>query len=479
MRLRYTLYVLTPAVLIMLLPLVLLGDVIYLKDGNVLVVEKAWEEEGVVKYHSTQGVQSLPRSSVIKIKTQQAMPAADPFTVRDVNVGGATGSKPPAVIPLPSSPVAKETVNYELITRLRAAALAEPANPTLKLHLAGALNVYASLRILNGDYKQAKDLLLEAYKCDKSFRPTLIHLAVVHYQTGDYRLAENLLLEALKAQDNDSYSHYLLGEVYYAQDQVSAAIREWETALRQGADPSLEAKIKKAKNEAGTHSELGELHSLHFILRYDRQVSDYNLGEKIQVTLEQLYGRLTSQLFPDGPATITVILYTQQAYFDITKAPRWSGALFDGKLRIPAKGVYAITPELESVLLHELTHCFLHAACQDRCPAWFHEGVAQYMEGKNAASHKKLLAELSSRQQLFGLKQLGAGFMNLSPQQATVAYIEGLSAVEFLVEKNGATILQKLAGSMRQNYTFDQALQATAGKTTAALQTEWEDWLKK
>jgi hypothetical protein len=479
MRLRYTLFVLTSSALILLASLYLPGDVIYLKDGNVLVVEKAWEEEGVVKYQSARGVQALPRTSVIKIKTQQAMPAADPFTVPDMNLGGTSGSKPPAAIPLPSEPVGKEMVNEELINRLRAAALADPANTAVKVRLAGALNVYASLRILNGDYKQAKDLLLEAYKCDKSYRPTLIHLSVVHYQTGDYRPAENLLLDALKAQDNDSYAHYLLGEVYYAQDQVSAAIREWETAVRQGADSSLEAKIKKAKNEAGTHNELGELHSLHFILRYDRQVSDYNLGEKIQVTLEQLYSRLTSQLLSDGPSTITVILYPQQAYFDITKAPRWSGALFDGKLRIPAKGLYAVTPDLESVLLHELTHCFLHAACQDRCPTWFHEGVAQFMEGKSASTQKKVLAEFSSRQQLFALKQLGAGFMNLSPQQAAVAYVEGLSAVEFLVEKNGATILQKLVDSMRQNYTFDQALQATAGKTTTVLQTEWEDWLKK
>ena len=35
----------------------------------------------------------------------------------------------------------------------------------------------------------------------------------------------------------------------------------------------------------------------------------------------------------------------------------WAGAMNDGKLRIPIRGVNAMTPELARVLKHELTLC--------------------------------------------------------------------------------------------------------------------------
>lgn len=464
---------------VLILPAPFRGDIIYMKNGSVLIVEKAWEEGDQVKYQTSSGVTAIPRNSVSKIKTQQAMHSPDPSAPFGLAVPAESSSKLPASIALPAAPAGKEQVSDELIKRLREAAASDSANQAARMRLVEALNIYASMQVLKGENRQARDLLQEAYKLDINFRPTLVHLAVVNYQTSDYRAAENLLLEALRLQDRDSYAHYLLGEAYYAQDKVQSAIQEWKTALSQGADPALSAKIKKAEEEAGVHNELGILHSAHFILRYDRQVSDYNLGENILVTLEQLYRRLSTQLSPDAPETVAVILYTQQDYFDITRAPQWSGALFDGKIRVPAKGLMGISKELESALLHELTHSFLYASCRERCPIWFHEGVAQWMEGKSAANYRKSLAELSRSQKILPLNRLESSFMGLPRELATVAYIEGLSAVEYLVEKNGHEILQMLVESMRQNYTFAQAFEASSSKPYSSLQSDWEAWLRE
>ena len=75
-------------------------------------------------------------------------------------------------------------------------------------------------------------------------------------------------------------------------------------------------------------------------------------------------------------------LYTGQAFFDVTQAPSWTGAVNDGKLRIPIEGVGSITPELAHVLKHELAHSFINQISAGRCPQWLHEGIAQALEPK-------------------------------------------------------------------------------------------------
>ena len=53
----------------------LAADVIYLNDGNVLLVEKAWIEGDEVKYQTSRGIQTLPKSRVREIQTENLPPA--------------------------------------------------------------------------------------------------------------------------------------------------------------------------------------------------------------------------------------------------------------------------------------------------------------------------------------------------------------------------------------------------------------------
>ena len=52
---------------------------------------------------------------------------------------------------------------------------------------------------------------------------------------------------------------------------------------------------------------------------------------------------------------------------------------------MPARGITGVTPELLSVLRHEMTHSFVHFRAKGRAPTWLHEGLAQLEEGKTAA----------------------------------------------------------------------------------------------
>jgi len=56
------------------------GDVIYLNDGNILLVEKAWEEGDEVKYRTGKEIHTLPKSSVQSIG--QEKPISPPSVQR-------------------------------------------------------------------------------------------------------------------------------------------------------------------------------------------------------------------------------------------------------------------------------------------------------------------------------------------------------------------------------------------------------------
>jgi len=103
----------------------LLGDVIYLKNGNVLVVEKAWEEGDQVKYQTAAGLQTIPLISVKRLQGQKPA-AADPSRNQPVHAvvirGQGKPAAPPAVVKPSSKPVADDSRASARSTRYQDAA---------------------------------------------------------------------------------------------------------------------------------------------------------------------------------------------------------------------------------------------------------------------------------------------------------------------------------------------------------------------
>ena len=458
------------------------ADVIYLTNGNVLVVEKAWEEGAEVRYQTGGKVQTLEKSSVKRIQEQKALPAPEGAATR---YGIAIDDGNPATVResiAPSSTFLRgsaSAVSKESLNQLRDNLKSAPADPHAKSELAQALNSLASLQAAQGDLSAAKSSLEEALVLNKKNLAVLANLAIVNYRIGNYRASEDLLLACLEMDKRDQEIHYLLGEAYYAQEKVGQAIGEWTEALQLGPNPRIAARLEKARKESGVHNELGVLQSAHFILRYDRKVSDYQLGQQILTVLEGLYRQLSVDLTSQPPATVAVILYPGQAYFDITRAPSWSGALFDGKIRIPTQGLSSVTPELSAVLIHELTHAFVRSLPGRGCPSWFNEGIAQFQEGKSSSSHRRWLETLNREGHLIPLMDLKASFAGLPPDSASLAYSEGLSAVEFLVTSAGKTSIRRILDLMGQNYNFESAFQNVMHKSVEQFDIEWRGSLSR
>jgi tetratricopeptide (TPR) repeat protein len=449
----------------------LTADVIYFHDGNVLLVEKAWIEGDEVKYQTSRGVQTVPRSSVREVQAEN-LPAPSPSSrkwslVVDNDAAPRSPVKPAGAPSAPGSEFSNETLR-----RLRQNLSSNPADAHARSELILALDSVAWLQVTQGDLAGARATLEEALSLNKRDSTIMSNLAYIHLRMSNYSAAENLLRASLDVDRNNQETYYLLGATYYGQEKIGQAIEQWTTGLKLGPHPEMARNLDKAKREVGVHDKLGELRSEHFILRYDRVVSDQFLGQQILSVLEESYSALTRELNSRPPATIAVILYPDQTFFNITRAASWSGAIFDGKIRVPTKGLTGVTPLLRATLRHELTHAFIDALPQD-CPAWFNEGVAQMQEGDSAANSKKILAELKQKNRLVPLKDLEKTFAGLPDSQAEIAYAESLSATEFLASRYGRTVIRNILELMGQNYNFDNAFTTVMKQSVAEFERAW------
>jgi tetratricopeptide (TPR) repeat protein len=454
----------------------LYADVIYMNDGNVLMVEKAWEEGEEVKYQTSKGIQSLPRSSVRSIRQEKPAPA--PSVQKWGNVAdqpNQTGTNSSALAPsVPSISGSGTVVSKDILARLRDNLYADPSDAVAKAELVQALNSIASLQAAEGDLASAQNSLEEALNLDKRNTALLSNLAAIHFRSGNYQKAEDLLVTCLQIDGKNQWTHYLLGETYYKEEKISQAISEWDEGLKLGPNETIVKRLEKAKREAGVHSKLGIVQSLHFILRYENKASDNELGYQILAALEDSYRHLSNELTSHAPETVVVILYPDQAYSDITRAPGWSGGIYDGKIRLPIKGLLGITPELKATLTHELTHCFMAALSGHGSPTWFLEGVAQLQEGRSAANDRKVLTHLKQENQLIPLENLRGSFAGLPPGMADLAYTESLSAVEYLITRFGRPAVRSLLDLMAQNYNFENAFNKAVLRSVSEFETAWQ-----
>jgi hypothetical protein len=278
----------------------------------------------------------------------------------------------------------------------------------------------------------------------------------------------------------DSASAFqLLGMAYYYSEKTKAAIRAWKRSLELSPDPNLKKYLEKAEREVAVEADFNKQESSHFSLRFDGGRTTPELQAQILETLEKQYAELMQQFDYAPPGSISVILYTQQAFFDITQAPNWAGALNDGKLRIPVEGVTAMNSKLERALKHELTHSFLTGISNQQCPGWLHEGMAQYMEPRDTGRAGPALAKMFQQDKQIPIKLLEQHFSGFSESQAEVAYAESLVIVEYLLHEYGMKDVQNILKRIAAGAKPEEAVHAITHSNYTRLEAEISAYLHK
>ena len=305
----------------------------------------------------------------------------------------------------------------------------------------------------------------------------LIYYAATLMQTGQAPQALPYAERGARAAPDSPDALAMLGFVQFAGDHTPDAIRSWKKSLALRPDATVSKYLERAERESKAESDFSQRESSHFSLHFEGKETSENFRRDLLATLDADYDDLVRDFSYSPRNNIVVTLYTQQAFFDVTRAPSWSGAINDGKLRIPVSGMASITPELARVLKHELTHSFVAQMSNNRCPTWLNEGIAQLEEGKSSASTGRPLAQLFAAAAEIPYNMMEGSFMNFSGPEASTAYAESLAAVEYIRDTYGMGDIQRILERLSQGGATEATLRGIIHSDYRQLRDEMARWL--
>jgi hypothetical protein len=433
------------------------ADTIVLKNGRRITAANVTDDGQHVSYETSAGKFTLPKSIVARIeKDQFAYSSSSSFHVND----------PPPVSVHEIAPVRgyddvarlaihDDSIDFAYIARLETDARSGSAAAIEKV--SAAHYIAAQFLLAKGDVDSAIDHYRQALTFAPDNVGLLLNLSVLYLRQSQFTAALDPLDRARRAAPNSADVAKLTGWAYYGSNKMDLAVEEWHRAERLHADPDVEAALAKAEKDKAEEESYREGVTAHFALKYSGTATP-DLARGILHVLENDFNDIESQLDYTPPEAIGVILYTGQAFEDITRAPSWAGAINDGRIRIPVQGLSSVSSELARVLKHELTHSFITQKTRGRAPTWVQEGVAQWMEGRRSTSSAGALVELAGQGRAPSLQQLEGSWMTLSGAAASSAYAYSLAAVESIIEAGGISDISRLLDRIAIAQSMDAAL---------------------
>jgi len=258
--------------------------------------------------------------------------------------------------------------------------------------------------------------------------------------------AQELFEKALRLNPRYRAASEWLGELHYRAGRLKEAVDVYETALKYAPGATeMEARLGEWKKETSLQSRFYEARGAHFSVRFEGP-GDELLARRAVDRLEEQYWRIGQALTAYPPNPITVVLYTQQQFRDITRLPSWTAAAYDGRIHVPMRGALEQTEELDRVLGHEFVHAVVFMLGGRNVPMWLNEGLAAHLERGGAEEAERVLAATRARP---ALEQLHRSFTGLSGEDAQVAYALSAKAVRRMMELRSpaavVTLLQDLA----------------------------------
>jgi hypothetical protein len=454
------------------------ADTIVLKNGRRIVADNVVVDGEKVRYVTAAGELALPKSMVDHIEKGGTGQMAASATTGAADLA----ITPPRLEPSSADAAAEHgAVHDGVVDREFLAALASEARsgaPRANEKASIAYHAAAQLELVHGDMEHALDDERTAltYAPDSLF--ILLDVAYLHLRRSEYKQALDYLDRAQRVAPDNPDVPKLTGWAYYGMNKLRQAVAEWERALALKPDAEVQAALDKAKRDQQEEENYRENESSHFTLRYSGE-AEPELAREVLHALEMHFSAIESELSYTPPEPIGVILYTRQAFADITRAPGWAGALNDGRIRVPVQGLKQLTPELSRVLKHELTHSFIRQKTRANAPTWVQEGLAQWMEGKRSGAAAGVLVQMYDAKQAMSLGDLEGTWLQLSSAVAGYAYAWSLANVEYIVQVDGMTDMERILDRLGGGSTAEAAVRQVLRSDYEELMQSTAQYLRK
>jgi tetratricopeptide (TPR) repeat protein len=452
------------------------ADKIVLKNGRKITASNVVEDGDKVRYETAAGQLTLPRSIVDHIEKGGFTPDMDPrAAVSDLEISPPSVESS-AAVEIDRDAVHDGSIDREYIAKLEG--LARSGSVTDNNGAAFAHHAASQFELSRGDMEHA----LADERTALIYAPEqpllLMNVAYLHLRRSEYKEALVYLDRARRVAPDDADVLKLAGWCYYGMNKMDKAVSEWQRALAIRPDAQVKAALDKAARDKQEEEQYKTNESAHFALFYNGE-AEPALAREVLRTLESHFSRIESELKFTPPDSIGVVLYTRQAFADITRAPAWMGAFNDGRIRIPVQGLSGVTAELSRVLKHELTHSFVQQKTHGLAPTWIQEGIAQWMEGTRSDENAASLVQIYAAGHAEPLAKLEGSWMSLSSDKASYAYAWGLANIEYIVQADGMQDVQQILDRIAGGSSTEEALREVLHSGYGDLMDSTAGYLRK
>jgi tetratricopeptide (TPR) repeat protein len=459
------------------------ADTIVLKNGRRILALSVVEEGDKVKYTTSAGELSLPKSIVDHIERGGTFPMADSSGSAAANLSIA----PPAMQPSGSGggrsneEIERAAVHDGSVDRGYIAKLeGEARTDTQQARFNAAIGHHAaaSFELVHGDMEHA----LSDERTALTFAPEepalLMNLAYIYLRRSEFKQSLDYLERARRVAPDNPDVAKLAGWAYYGMNNLPQAAVEWKRAMALRPEAEVQAALEKVQRDKQEEENYKENESTHFKLRYSGAAAPA-LARDVLRTLEMHFSAIESALNFTPPESIGVILYTQEAFADITRAPGWVGALNDGRIRVPVQGLTRVDQELSRVLKHELTHSFIQQKTHGHAPTWIQEGLAQWMEGQRSGENAAALVQIYGGGHATPLGRLEGSWMSMPGDGARYAYAWALANMEYMVQANGMSDVERILDRVGAGMATETALREVLRSDYNDLMQSTAEYLRK
>lgn len=263
---------------------------------------------------------------------------------------------------------------------------------------------------------------------------------------GDTRAEREALAKAhrLAPTDHGIARAYAMNAMHAS--QVGLALQALDDAYGgHDRDPHVERLRARLRVQLEIQRDFDRLERHGLTLSYPRDALDVRAAgahlDAVDLAMDEADALTGTPRLPE----LSIVIYRDRSeLLAVGCAPSWSGAVFDGTLRL----------QLGAGKLDEaqLRHETLHAVLRDLHgrPRWFHEGLAQWFEahGKLRWS-KRYQAMLESRTYVPFRSLEDSFFVFTEDEDAALAYDQSRAMIAVLVEKRGERGISEAVSLLR------------------------------
>lgn len=366
-------------------------------------------------------------------------------------------------------------------------------NEIIKNNLVNSYIGLAGQQAQENNWIEAINFGEKAYLLDRTNTNLVKSLAVFYNNYGYEQMKEGSFdkaylnfNKALKFDDNNWSVYANLGNLTYEQGKIEETINSWQKAV--ALNPDLLA-IKNKLSELEKENKIGENFKRqefsHFQVKYEGYCRQ-ELATKVLVILEEAYYRLGADFNYYPKEKITVTVYTQGQFKDVTGNPEWLSGEAEGGgiIRVTADDIEKDEQRLKNVLYHEYVHILLYRKVGRNVARWLNEGLAQYKEpaggDKLSQSELVLLRRYLSSNALIYMADLDTTWLSAGNRETIdLAYLEAKLYILYLVDKYSFYQVLRILDKLKEGQDIYRVLKDTFYADLPEFEQRWRHWLKE